>query len=329
MSQMFDAYITAALFCGPHALFALGDGTVRLEDGQSLQVHDGAVLCAAAHPSGGGIVTGGDDGKLVWTQVADGRLCATSLFEIKGRWIDSLATSPASGLIAFAAGKDLHVLDSKDDKFHRRFAHERSVAGVAFDAKGRRLACATYNGAALWYAKIAEQKPQILKWAGSHVGIAFSPDGKFVVSSMQENQLHGWRLADAKDMRMGGYPAKIKSLAFLGKGMVLATSGANGAIVWPFVGSGGPMGKEAAEIAYDETSLVARIAAAPDHSVLAAGLEDGRIWVCDLRSQKTVTLKAEKGAAITALDVSSRADKIAWGDEDGQAGTFALPHLYP
>lgn len=329
MSQMFDAYITAALFCGPHALFALGDGTVRLEDGQSLQVHDGAALCAAVHPSGNGMITGGDDGKLVWTQVVDQRLCAINVFEIKGRWIDSLATSPASGLIAFAAGKDLHVLDSQDPSFHRRFGHERSVAGVAFDAKGRRLACATYNGAALWYAKIAEQKPQILKWAGSHVGIAFSPDGKFVVTAMQENQLHGWRLADAKDMRMGGYPAKIKSLAFLGKGMVLATSGANGAIVWPFVGSGGPMGKEAAEIGYDETSLVARIAAAPDHSVLAAGLEDGRIWICDLRSQKTVTLKAEKGAAITALDVSPRADKIAWGDEDGQAGTLAVPHLYP
>jgi WD40 repeat protein len=329
MSQMYDAYVTAALFCGPHALFALGDGTVRLEGSQNLNIHEGAVLCAAVHPSGNGIITGGDDGKLVWTQVTDGRPSATPLFEIKGRWIDSLATSPASGLIAFASGKDLHVLDSKDDSFHRRFAHERSVAGVAFDAKGRRLACATYNGAALWYAKIAEQKPQILKWAGSHTGIAFSPDGKFVVTAMQENQLHGWRLADSKDMRMGGYPAKIKSLAFLGKGMVLATSGANGAIVWPFVGSGGPMGKEAAEIAYDETSLVARIAAAPDHSILAAGLEDGRIWVCDLRSQKTVTLKAEKGAAITALDVSPSADKIAWGDEDGQAGTFAVPQLYP
>jgi WD40 repeat protein len=241
MSQMYDAYVTAALFCGPHALFALGDGTVRLEGSQNLNIHEGAVLCAAVHPSGNGIITGGDDGKLVWTQVTDGRPSVTPLFEIKGRWIDSLATSPASGLIAFASGKDLHVLDSKDDSFHRRFAHERSVAGVAFDAKGRRLACATYNGAALWYAKIAEQKPQILKWAGSHTGIAFSPDGKFVVTAMQENQLHGWRLADSKDMRMGGYPAKIKSLAFLGKGMVLATSGANGAIVWPFVGSGGPM----------------------------------------------------------------------------------------
>lgn len=329
MTQMFDAYVTAALICGPHALFALGDGTVRLEGGQGLTVHDGAVLCAAHHPSGHGLVTGGDDGKLVWTALKDGALASTVLFERKGRWIDAVATSPASGLIALVIGKDLHVLDAQDASFHRQFSHERSVAALAFDAKGRRIGCATYNGAALWYAKIAEQKPQILKWAGSHVGIAFSPDGKFVVTSMQENQLHGWRLADAKDMRMGGYPAKIKTMAFLGKGMVLATSGANGAIVWPFVGSGGPMGKEAAEIAFDGTTLVARVAAAPDHSVLAAGLEDGRIWVCDLRSQKTVTLKAEKGAAICTLDVSPRADRVAWGDEDGQAGTFAVPHLYP
>jgi WD40 repeat protein len=95
------------------------------------------------------------------------------------------------------------------------FRHERSVADVAFDPKGRRLATATYGGAMLWYARIAEQKPQALKWAGAHIAILWSPDGRFLISSMQENALHGWRVADGKDMRMGGYPAKVKSLAFL------------------------------------------------------------------------------------------------------------------
>ena len=89
------------------------------------------------------------------------------------------------------------------------------------------------------------------------------------------------------------------------------------------------MGKEAAEIGFDEKALVVHVAGAPDHSVLAAGLDDGRVWVCDLRSQKTVILKAEKGAPISALDVSAKADKLAWGDEDGQAGCFEIPSLYP
>ena len=76
----------------------------------------------------------------------------------------------------------------------------------------------------------------MLKWAGSHVAIVWSPDGKFLISGMQENALHGWRVADEKNMRMGGYPTKVKSLAFMAKGNLMATSGANGVVVWPFAG---------------------------------------------------------------------------------------------
>ena len=42
------------------AQFALCDGSVRFESGARSEVHDGAVLCACVHPSGEGIVTGGD-----------------------------------------------------------------------------------------------------------------------------------------------------------------------------------------------------------------------------------------------------------------------------
>ena len=136
-----------------------------------------------------------------------------------------------------------------------------------------------------------------------------------------------WRMADSKDLRMGGYPAKVKSLVFLAKGALLATSGAPGVVVWPFGGANGPMGKEAAEIGVDESTLVTRVAGAPDHTVLAAGLEDGRLWACDLTSRRIETIKAEKGPAISALAVSSDARRLAWGDEEGGAGVVELPAL--
>jgi WD40 repeat protein len=317
MTQTFDAYVTAALFDAKgRAAFALGDGTVRFEDGAAVEAHDGAVLAAAAHPSGEGLVTGGDDGRLVWARAAG----AEELAKIPGRWIESVAASPDSKLIAFAAGRELHVRDAADAAFARVFTHEKSVADVAFDAKGRRIAAATYGGAALWYARIEGQKPLMLKWAGSHVTAAFSPDGKFLVSAMQDNQLHGWRVADEKNMRMGGYPAKVKSLAFLAKGNMLATSGSSGVVVWPFAGSTGPMGKQAAEVGYDESAMVVRVAAAPSLNWVAAGLDDGRVWACDLAGQKIIPLKAEKGSPITALSMSPDGKRVAWGDEDGGAG---------
>jgi len=269
MTHAFEAFVTAALFdASGQAWFALGDGTVRREDGLTIDTHRGAVLCAAVHPTGVGVLTGGDDGVLAWS---------------------------------------------------------REPGAEVLDPRGRRLAVATYGGAWLWYARIAEQKPEILKWAGSHIALAWSPDGKFLMSAMQENQLHGWRVADDKNLKMGGYPAKVKSLAFLSRGQMLATSGANGVVVWPFTGPAGPLGKQAAEVGYDETALVARVAGDPGSKRVAAGLEDGRVWICDLTGQRIDMLKAEKGESISTLAFSRDARRLAWGDEAGGAGVFDLP----
>jgi WD40 repeat protein len=321
MSQSFDAFVTAALFDrAGRAIFALGDGSVRFEDGTKVEAHDGAVLSATQHPSGEGLLTGGDDGRLVWSHGHG----AQEIASVRGRWIDAVAASAESKLIAFSAGRELHLRDAADPTFARTFAHEKSVADLAFDPKGRRIAAATYNGVALWYARIADQKPTMLKWAGSHVAIAWSPDGKFLISAMQENQLHGWRIADEKNMRMGGYPAKVKSLAFLSKGALMATSGANGVVVWPFAGSTGPMGKQAAEVGYDETALSTRVAAMPGGSWVAWGFDDGRVKACDLTAQRVLELKAEKGPPISALAMTADGRRVAWGDEDGGAGVVDI-----
>ena len=317
MPFAFDAYVTDARFDrSGAAVFALGDGVVCWEDGPRVQAHDGAVLCAAAHPSGEGVVTGGDDGRLVWSRASG----AETLAEAKGRWIDVVACSAASGLIAFAAGKEARLIDVKDPNFSASFQHERTVAGLDFEPKGRRLAAATYGGAALWYARIAEQKPQMLKWAGSHVLVAFSPDGRFLISAMQENELHGWKLADGANMRMGGYPSKVKSLTFLDGGKLMATAGAAGAVIWPFGGSTGPMGKQAAEIGFQGGSTVTRVAAVARTPRLAAGLSDGRVWTADLGQGEVQFIKAEKGEPISALAISPDGRRIAWGDEAGGAG---------
>ncbi|THD62009.1 WD40 repeat domain-containing protein [Phenylobacterium sp.] len=317
MQYAFDAYVTAVSFdTAGKAVFALGDGSVRFEDGAAVDAHDGAILAAVAHPSGQGLLTGGDDGRLVWSQASGAREIAA----LPGKWIDAVAASPASGLIAFSAGREAHVRDAADADFSRSFAHDKTVADLAFEPKGRRLAAATYGGVWLWYARIEAQKPGKLAWAGSHVACAWSPDGKFLVSAMQENQLHGWRVADEKNMRMGGYPAKPKSLTFLSKGSMLATSGANGVVVWPFAGATGPMGKQAAEVGYDEAAMVVTVAGAPALPWVAAGLDDGRVWACDLTGQRIVPLKAEKGASVTALAIARDARRVAWGCEDGAAG---------
>jgi WD40 repeat protein len=317
----FDAPVTAVLFdASGQAAFALGDGTVRFEDGTVAEVHDGAVLSACAHPSGTGIITGGDDGRVVWSRPDQ----AQELADTPGRWIDAVASSSASGLVAFSSGRTVTVLDTADPHFRRDFTHERSVADIAFEPKGRKLASATYGGVATWFARIERQKPTMLKWAGSHTRVAYSPDGAFLISAMQENQLHGWRLKDSKDLRMGGYPSKIRDMAFFDQGRLMATSGANGAVVWPFVGSNGPMGKEASEIGHEESGMVVRVAAPSAGPVLAAGLADGRVWAMDVRTGPHRWVRADKGQAVTALAMLADGRRLAWGDEGGEAAIVDL-----
>ncbi len=319
MEWSFGAFVVAAVWSDGEAAFALGDGTVRWASGAAVQAHDGAALCAVAHP-GVGLLTGGDDGRLVQS-TRDG---ASELAVVPGRWIERVAASAASGLIGFGAGRELHIRDAADPVFARVFSHERTVADLAFDMKGRRIATATYGGAQLWFARIEQQKPTMLRFAGSHIAVAWSPDGKHLITAMQDNQLHGWRLPESKDMRMGGYPAKPRSLAFLADGALLASSGAQGAVLWPFTG-GGPMGKSATIVGEGpDDALVSVVDGTPRAPLLAAGTSDGRVWVADLRREGVTTLRDGGGAAISALSLSPAGDRLAWGDEAGGAGVVAV-----
>ncbi|HAJ04248.1 MAG TPA: hypothetical protein DCL55_13590, partial [Brevundimonas sp.] len=76
---------------------------------------------------------------LVWSRPDE----VVPLADTKGRWIDSVAASPESGLLAYSAGKVATVLDASDAAFRREFTHERTVSGLAIDPKGRRLVAST------------------------------------------------------------------------------------------------------------------------------------------------------------------------------------------
>src|SRR4029079_17913988 len=106
--------------------------------------------------------------------------------------------------------------------------------------------------------------------------------GNFLVTTMQENALHGWKLdskagAEARHMRMTGYPAKVKSLSWSAKGKWLASSGAPAAIVWPFQGKDGPMGKAPLELGTRGNMMVTCVACHPSDDIVAIGYQDGMV----------------------------------------------------
>jgi len=313
------APVVAVYFLGDKAVFALGEEALLFvaPDGaeQRVAIHDGGILASAC--DGARILTGGDDGKVAITD-SDGK-SETLATDAKHRWIDRVALGP-DGVVAWSAGKQAFVRTVKGEI--KSLDLPSSVGGLAFAPKGLRLAVAHYGGVSLWFPN-AQAAPEMLAWKGSHLDALFSPDGKFLVTAMQESTLHGWRLVDAKDMRMSGYSGKVRSMVFTPGGKWLATSGSEQLILWPFATKDGPMGKQPRMVLPHEKRAVA-VASHPKQEIVATGFEDGLVMLCRIDDGAEILAKKPGAAAISALAWSADGAKLAFGTEDGEAGIVDL-----
>ena len=286
------APVSALFFIGDRAAFVGDEETVTLVAGDgdktAVTVHGGAILSSAS--DGKRLITGGDDGKVVALDVkGETTVMAT---DAKRRWIDNVAVH-SDGAVAWSAGKTAFVRAQKGEE--KSFEVPSTVGGLAFAPKGMRLALAHYNGVTLWFPNMAGSA-QVLEWAGSHLGVTFSPDNKFLVTSMHEPALHGWRLADARHMRMTGYPARVKSVSWTAGGKGLA-----------------PL-----------QTRVSAVASHPKQDILAAGYDNGTILLVRLEDGAEILVRRDGGAPVAALAWNAKGTLLAFAAQDGDAGMLAL-----
>src|SRR6267378_1761846 len=287
--------VIAVHFLGGDAAFVGAEESVAIVSGEGemsrIAVHSGGILCAAS--DGTRIVMGGDDGKLVaLDKKGEVALLAT---DPKRRWIDNVALHP-EGAVAWSAGKTAFVRGGKGED--KSFEVPSTVGGLAFAPKGLRLAIAHYNGVTLWFPNMVATA-DVLEWAGSHLGVVFSPDNKFLVTAMHEPALHGWRLADNRHMRMSGYPGRVRSLSWSAGGKALATSGADSVILWPFASKDGPMGKEPAMLGPLQ-ARVTQVAGHPKQDIFAAGYSNGTVLMVRMEDGAEILVRG-KGEPVSAL----------------------------
>jgi WD40 repeat protein len=306
-----------AHFLGHTAVFVLGEEALLFAEPSGelrrMDVHSGAILTAAS--DGERIISGGDDGKVVTTDLGSSRVLAT---DAKHRWIDHVALGP-DGAVAWSVGKTAYT----QGKELREFEALSTVGGLAFLPKGFRLGIAHYNGATLWFPNAPQTTPERLEWKGSHLGATVSPDGRFLVTTMQEPMLHGWRLTDRKHMRMSGYAARVTSFGWTLGGRWLATSGSDQIILWPFQSKDGPMGKQPRLLASSE-QRVEVVSCHPKQDIVAAGYSDGMVLLVRVEDGAEVLAKKPGDTPLTALAWSADGTLLAFGTEGGEAGIIDL-----
>ncbi|MDR3451070.1 MAG: WD40 repeat domain-containing protein [Alphaproteobacteria bacterium] len=317
---------------GDFVLAALADGTAKLfpandsaTEPKTIALHDGISLSLKPDADGQGFLSGGDDGKVVIVEPAVD--APTLLAAHKNQWIDHVASSSDGKYRAYNVGKKIYVLDEEGKpKFAEPLTVPSNVGDLCFSPNGKRLAASHYNGVTLWWMNSKHAEPATLTWKGSHLDLVWSPDGKNILTSLQENALHGWQLADSKEMRMQGYAAKVRSMGFTVRGKYLATSGAEQIICWPFSG-GGPWGKPPLTLGGQDARMVSFVAPHPKDEMVAAGYGDGMIVLAPIDGRMEVMIappvSGEK-QAITGLVWNAAGDALFAATESGAVMLFTL-----
>jgi hypothetical protein len=322
---------------GPH-LQARPGGGVTLQAAEEAPVpprraivHEGSCLALAADPAGG-FLSGGDDGRVVHMPISgDGAVLA----HLPDAWIDNVATS-REGVRAWSSGRRVQRMQANQI---RSIELPVTVNALAFDSTGKRLAMAHAGGVTLWHdtpvsaqgaalREAADDQPTGLRrlvWPGLHRMLTWSPDDCYLVTGMQENALHGWRVADASDIEMGGYEGQPRSLSFASDGRYLATSGSMRPVCWRFDPPGRSQMPEHCGMASQVP--VTRVACHPHQAVVATGYHNGAVLLCQPGSDTALFVKASGDGAVSALAWSGDGGRLAFGTQNGAFGWLSLPDL--
>ncbi len=314
------APVTQVLRWGGSPAFAAGDGCLHVlaVDGggtAKIEVHGGAILSACCSPDGLEVLSGGDDG---FARIAGTDGVVRELAKAGRGWMDHVAWSPWGG-IALASGRDVEI---HADGLIQKIDLPSACGGLAFAPKGRRLAIAHYGGVTLASPASTGWTTKRLEWKGSHIGVTWSPDCRFVLTVMQEAALHGWRLAEQTSLHMGGFPAKPRSLSWSRNGHWLATSGGQGLLLWPFKGKDGPMGQSARQLVARD-GLAGAVAFHPKGRLIAVGYGDGAIVLLDWAAETMAVLRAPDREAVHKLLWATNGTWLAFAAGDCLAGVLA------
>jgi len=294
---------------GEAVAWADDEGTVGV-----LRVDGGHAEAVGEHPGGalaldwgaGGLASGGRDGRLVLGGVAH---------EAGPAWVEHLAWRPDGGLLAVAAGRHVQFWTPEGACRDVSEALPATVACLGWHPKGVACAAGTYGGVRLIRAN-GGRVARHLRWTGSVLELAFSPDGRRLAHGNQDASVHFWDLRKGSELEMHGYATKVRELAWSADGRWLATGGGATATCWDFHRAGGPAGSRPVELARHHERLTA-LAFQPGGELLATAARDGLVLLWRVGTDDLPVGGVGLSEPVSALAWSSDGARLAAGGAEG------------
>jgi len=166
---------------------------------------------------------------------------------------------------------------------------------------------------------------QLIKELDDHKGpvnsIVFSPDGRFLASGSNDNNIKLWDAKTGKSVRaIMRHPASILCIAFSPDSNIIASGLESGAInLWDV------SYKERIKVLKNHTGPVLSMRFSPDGLFLASGSADKTIRIWNLESGNEVKAIAGHTNSINSLAFSSDGKALFSGSSDGTIKVWDIP----
>lgn len=305
-------HLATASAAGPLAVFEAGAGSRRA----ALPGHEDGTNAITWLPHSLTLVSGGQDGAVKFWDVIAGQHTATA--SLGNAWVEQLAapkrpggTAPA--VVAAAAGRNLVLLNPDGSVRHTFKPAPKTLSALAWNGQGGALAAAYFGGVAIWDTDDVMVQKEYAYGNGIHA-LAWSPDGKWLVSGNQDPSVHLWIPENDTELHMSGYEGKVKYLSFDHTSRWLATSGGREACVWDCSGAG-PEGREPAMLPHE--APICGVQFQNTHGLLATASQDGVVQIWSPERAKPLRATVRMPSAATRLTWSPDDQYLAIGSEKG------------
>jgi WD40 repeat protein len=163
----------------------------------------------------------------------------------------------------------------------------------------------------LWGADDGAPQKEFPYGNGIHA-LAWSPDGRWLVSGNQDPSVHLWMPESDGELQMSGYEGKVRHLSFDHGSRWLATSGSQDACLWDCSGPG-PEGREPVMLAHK--APVCGVAFQRSHGLLASASQDGTLMLWSPERGQPLRATVRMPAAAACLAWSPDDKLLAIGSE--------------